>query len=81
MRDRGPMTDLEAADRYLRIVAWARKRYCFQWRDERNRLWTYALPPGKCTALIRIEEAAWNRYMHPALCRTSSTGGEGDARP
>lgn len=80
MRDRGPMTYLEAADRYLRIVAWARKRYRFRWRrpDQMVVYLYYGNVPAPYT---RIEEAAWNRYMCPELCRTPSTGREGDARP
>lgn len=80
MRDRGPMTYLEAADRYLRIVAWARKRYRFMWGHP-DQMVVYLYYGNVPAPYTRIEEAAWNRYMCPELCRTPSTGREGDARP
>lgn len=52
------MTDANA-DRYLKIVAWARKRYT---RDKR--LVTHIM--GVPAACSRIEEAAWRRYSERA---------------
>ncbi len=56
------MTHAERIDHYLRICDRADHRY--EYRDERGRRCIdQTLPGGAPTAPVRIERAAWDRYM------------------